>query len=251
MTKNLYDPSFEHDACGVGMVADLTGVATHATVRDALTILENLEHRGATGSDIESGDGAGILLQMPDAFIRAVFGDVVPAAGRLRRRPLDDSARIDLVTRSRRHRPGPRARRPRSLGLARRARSTRSILGPDVAGQRAAHSSNSSSLARHGAGRATSSERSTARARSSSTRHDVYASSCSSPGAHLQGHADGRPSCASTSRDLARRAARLGDRRRAQPLLDQRPASMGPRPALSATSPTTARSTRCGAIATG
>ncbi len=81
MIKNLYDPSFEHDACGVGMVADLTGTPTHVTVHDALTILENLEHRGATGSDTESGDGAGILTQMPDAYIRAVFGDVVPAPG--------------------------------------------------------------------------------------------------------------------------------------------------------------------------
>jgi len=81
MTKNLYDPSFEHDACGVGMVADLSGQATNATVRDALTILENLEHRGATGSDVDSGDGAGILTQMPDAFIRWVFGDEVPAKG--------------------------------------------------------------------------------------------------------------------------------------------------------------------------
>jgi len=81
MTRNLYDPSFEHDACGVGMVADLTGQATNATVRDALTILENLEHRGATGADVDSGDGAGILIQMPDAFIRSVFGDGVPRKG--------------------------------------------------------------------------------------------------------------------------------------------------------------------------
>ena len=80
MTKNLYDPTLEHDACGVGMVADLTGIATHATVRDALTILENLEHRGATGSDPESGDGAGILLQMPDALVRSVFA-AVPSRG--------------------------------------------------------------------------------------------------------------------------------------------------------------------------
>src|SRR5580692_3158627 len=80
MTKNLYDPSFEHDACGVGMVADLTGRATNATVRDALTILENLEHRGATGSDVDSGDGAGILTQLPDSFIRQVF-DAVPPPG--------------------------------------------------------------------------------------------------------------------------------------------------------------------------
>ncbi|HEV3266906.1 MAG TPA: glutamate synthase large subunit [Acidimicrobiales bacterium] len=81
MTRDLYDPSFEHDACGVGMVADLTGQPTNATVRDALTILENLEHRGATGSDVDSGDGAGILIQMPDAYIRHVFGDAVPPKG--------------------------------------------------------------------------------------------------------------------------------------------------------------------------
>ncbi len=83
MTKNptLYDPAFEHDACGVGMIADLTARATHATVSDALTILENLEHRGATGADVDSGDGAGILLQMPDTFIRAVFGAIVPDPG--------------------------------------------------------------------------------------------------------------------------------------------------------------------------
>jgi len=80
-TLSLYDPSFEHDACGVGMVADLTAVATHATVDDTLTILENLEHRGATGADADSGDGAGILLQMPDSFVREVFGPSVPAKG--------------------------------------------------------------------------------------------------------------------------------------------------------------------------
>src|SRR5580693_9193181 len=81
MTKTLYDPTFEHDACGVGMVADLTATPSNATILDALTILENLEHRGASGSDVESGDGAGVLIQMPDAFIRTVFGDVVPPAG--------------------------------------------------------------------------------------------------------------------------------------------------------------------------
>ena len=81
MTKTLYDPSFEHDACGVGMVADLSAAPTNATIVDALTILENLEHRGATGSDVDSGDGAGVLIQMPDDFLRAIFGDVVPAVG--------------------------------------------------------------------------------------------------------------------------------------------------------------------------
>ena len=80
MTKTLYDPNFEHDACGVGMVADLTATPTHKNVFDALTILENMEHRGATGADTGSGDGAGLLIQMPDSFIREVF-DNVPAAG--------------------------------------------------------------------------------------------------------------------------------------------------------------------------
>ncbi len=76
----LYDPSFEHDACGVGVVADLTATASHATLDDALTILENLEHRGASGADPDSGDGAGILLQMPHAFLQGVF-DALPAPG--------------------------------------------------------------------------------------------------------------------------------------------------------------------------
>ncbi len=81
MTRTLYDPSFEHDACGVGMIADLTGRPTHATLDDALTILENLEHRGATGADVDSGDGAGVLVQMPDSFIREMFGGDVPPPG--------------------------------------------------------------------------------------------------------------------------------------------------------------------------
>ncbi|MHB1906912.1 MAG: glutamate synthase central domain-containing protein, partial [Acidimicrobiales bacterium] len=81
MAPGLYDPQFDHDACGVGMVAELSGRARHQSVGDALTILENLEHRGATGSDVGSGDGAGILLQMPDGFVRALFGDAVPARG--------------------------------------------------------------------------------------------------------------------------------------------------------------------------
>ena len=81
MAKTLYDPTFEHDACGVGMVADLTARPTNATILDALTILENLEHRGASGSDVDSGDGAGILIQMPDSFIRSIFAEAVPEPG--------------------------------------------------------------------------------------------------------------------------------------------------------------------------
>ncbi len=69
--EGLYIPSTEHDACGVGFVADLSGKQTHQTVCDAITILENMEHRGATGSDPNTGDGAGILIQIPDKFMRA------------------------------------------------------------------------------------------------------------------------------------------------------------------------------------
>ncbi|MFI5036537.1 MAG: glutamate synthase large subunit, partial [Acidimicrobiales bacterium] len=80
MKPELYDPSFEHDACGVGIIADLTGRPSRATVTDALTVLENLEHRGATGADPDSGDGAGVLVQLPDAFLRTVFAGL-PASG--------------------------------------------------------------------------------------------------------------------------------------------------------------------------
>ncbi|WP_208609538.1 glutamate synthase large subunit [Streptomyces atriruber] len=79
--QGMYDPRNEHDACGVGFVATLTGVASHELVEQALTVLRNLEHRGATGSEPDSGDGAGILLQVPDAFLREEAGFQLPAAG--------------------------------------------------------------------------------------------------------------------------------------------------------------------------
>ncbi|MFF4228363.1 glutamate synthase large subunit [Streptomyces sp. NPDC001820] len=79
--QGMYDPRNEHDACGVGFVATLTGVASHELVEQALTVLRNLEHRGATGSEPDSGDGAGILLQVPDAFLREVTGFELPEAG--------------------------------------------------------------------------------------------------------------------------------------------------------------------------
>ncbi|GAA2724702.1 glutamate synthase large subunit [Streptomyces luteosporeus] len=78
----MYDPRNEHDACGVGFVATLTGDASHELVEAALTVLRNMEHRGATGSDPDSGDGAGILTQVPDAFLRgSVEGFTLPAPG--------------------------------------------------------------------------------------------------------------------------------------------------------------------------
>jgi glutamate synthase (NADPH/NADH) large chain/glutamate synthase (ferredoxin) len=78
----LYDPRFEHDACGVGMVARLDNQPTHEVLSRALTALENLEHRGASGADPCTGDGAGILLQMPDELLRAVVGFELPPTGR-------------------------------------------------------------------------------------------------------------------------------------------------------------------------
>jgi glutamate synthase domain-containing protein 2/glutamate synthase domain-containing protein 1/glutamate synthase domain-containing protein 3 len=77
----LYDPRYEHDACGVGMVARLDNLATHEVVTRAITALENLEHRGASGADPLTGDGAGILMQMPDELLRAVTDFDLPPPG--------------------------------------------------------------------------------------------------------------------------------------------------------------------------
>ncbi|HWT25310.1 MAG TPA: glutamate synthase central domain-containing protein, partial [Solirubrobacteraceae bacterium] len=77
----LYDPTYEHDACGVAFVARLSGEPTHETVKRAVTALENLEHRGAAGADPNTGDGAGMLLQMPDELLRGILGAQLPAAG--------------------------------------------------------------------------------------------------------------------------------------------------------------------------
>src|SRR4051812_49192513 len=74
--QGLYDGEHEHDACGVAFVATLTGVPSHAIVSQALTALRNLEHRGAAGAEPNSGDGAGILMQVPDRFFREVTADL-------------------------------------------------------------------------------------------------------------------------------------------------------------------------------
>ncbi|HEX9031961.1 MAG TPA: glutamate synthase large subunit [Streptosporangiaceae bacterium] len=79
--EGLYDARNEHDACGVGLIADLSGKRGHATVSQALTVLRNLDHRGAKGSDPETGDGAGILTQIPDEFFRSVVDFALPPPG--------------------------------------------------------------------------------------------------------------------------------------------------------------------------
>ncbi|MDX8048033.1 glutamate synthase large subunit [Lentzea sp. BCCO 10_0798] len=80
--QGLYDPADERDACGVAMVADIQGRRSHGIVSDALTALANLEHRGAAGAEPTSGDGAGILLQLPDEFLRAVVEFELPERDR-------------------------------------------------------------------------------------------------------------------------------------------------------------------------
>ena len=82
--QGLYDPSNEHDACGFGFVVDVKARASHDIVRKALQVLCNLEHRGATGSEKNTGDGAGLLSQIPHAFVARwakASGVVVPPPG--------------------------------------------------------------------------------------------------------------------------------------------------------------------------
>ncbi len=130
--QGLYDPRNEHDACGVGFVAHIKGERSHGIVKQALEILSNLDHRGAVGADPLLGDGAGILLQIPDPLIRKWAQDqrsrsararrirsrhVLPAAGRGGPRLRDRAAGTV-------HREG----RPARHRLARCARSLWTVL---------------------------------------------------------------------------------------------------------------------------
>ena len=81
VASGLYNPAFEKDACGLAMVATLRGTPGHDIIDTALSALTNLEHRGAVGSDAGTGDGAGILTQIPDRFLREVVGFDLPSAG--------------------------------------------------------------------------------------------------------------------------------------------------------------------------
>ena len=115
----LYDPRNEHDSCGVGFVANIKGRKSHDIIRRGLQILVNLDHRGAVGADPLVGDGAGCLIQMPDALLRDWADaqrpdaaaarplrrrDVLPAAGRRRRATI-------AIQHVRALRRAPRARR--------------------------------------------------------------------------------------------------------------------------------------------
>jgi len=80
--SGLYDPRYDHDACGVAFVARLDGRPTHEVVQRGVTVVTNLEHRGATGADPTTGDGAGLLMQMPDALLRGSVDFALPEHGR-------------------------------------------------------------------------------------------------------------------------------------------------------------------------
>src|SRR5579863_3925079 len=70
--QGLYDPSYEHEACGVGFVVDMKGRKSHRILQQAIQVLHNLDHRGACGCEANTGDGAGVLIQMPHAFYQQV-----------------------------------------------------------------------------------------------------------------------------------------------------------------------------------
>ncbi|HEU5448134.1 MAG TPA: glutamate synthase subunit alpha, partial [Acidimicrobiia bacterium] len=80
--QGLYDPKYEHDGCGVALVARLDAIPSHEAVQRGLCALANMEHRGAEGADADTGDGAGMLVQIPDKFFRAVCDFPLPEAGR-------------------------------------------------------------------------------------------------------------------------------------------------------------------------
>ncbi len=79
--QGLYDPANEHDNCGIGFVAHIRGHKSHDIIERGLQVLENMDHRGATGADNKTGDGAGMLLQIPDQYIREVLGIELPIPG--------------------------------------------------------------------------------------------------------------------------------------------------------------------------
>ena len=81
MANGLYNAEYEHDACGVGMVVNIHGNKSHDLVDNALKVLENMRHRGAEGADGRTGDGAGIMLQIPHEFI-LLQGIPVPEKGK-------------------------------------------------------------------------------------------------------------------------------------------------------------------------
>lgn len=111
----LYNPAYEHDSCGVAMVVDMHGRRSRDIVDKAITALLNLEHRGAAGAEPNSGDGAGIMLQIPDKFFRAVLAEQEASSypPRAATRPVSPSCRRGPRTPPQRARPSRRSSRQR------------------------------------------------------------------------------------------------------------------------------------------
>ena len=231
----LYDPRYEHDACGVAMVARLDNVPGHDVVVKALEALDNLEHRGAEGADIRTGDGAGLLLQLPHALL--------PRHRRLRAARARALRRLRLLPAARRDPPPPdrgaaRAQRPRRgparARLARRAdrRGPRRRHGQRLAPAHppAVHRGGPRLRARPG------------RVRAQAVCHPPHRRARHRPGVllavvlepdlRLQGHAQGAPAAQLLPRP-AGRALRQRAGARPQPLLDEHLPELGARPSLS------------------
>ena len=250
--EGLYDPRFEHDACGVAMVARLDDEQTHDVVRRALEALDNLEHRGAEGADVRTGDGAGILLQIPDAFLRAVAGVELPPPGRYGVGMCFLPARPGRPGQARGHDRAQRARRgPAGPGLARRAgrRGPRRLDRQRVAPlrQAAVHRGRREPGAADGAFDQDAFERKLyviRRIVELAAGADVLRAVLLLAHAGLQGHAHRRTSCGPstpTCRTSASPARWRWSTRASRPT----PSRAGNSPIRSASSPTTARSTRC------
>ena len=123
------DPQHEHDACGVGFVVDIKGRKSHAIVRQALQVLKNLQHRGACGCEVNTGDGAGILVQMPDTFLRKVAPVALPPR-RARTASAWSSCRRS-AERPRRHRAScSRGSSPRKASGSSAGATCRPTIGP-------------------------------------------------------------------------------------------------------------------------
>ena len=227
--QGLYDPRFEHDACGVAFVATLTGEASHDIVRMALTALRNLDHRGAAGAEVNSGDGAGILLQVPHAFLSDVVDFDLPGPGAYAvgtaflEGDSDDVAKTRHAGRGARRAGGPHrprlARRPGRPRPARRDGSRR-----DAAVQPALRRSRRRAADRHGARAPRVLPPQASRARD---RGVLRLAQRAHPA--LQGHAHHRPAGPVLPRPR-RRADRLGAGRRALSLLDQHLPELAARP---------------------
>lgn len=103
-TKSLYSSEYEHDACGVGLVVNINGSKYHDIIEKGLAVLENMAHRGAEGGDLKTGDGAGIMVQIPHEFI-LLNGIPVPEKGRygvgmvfLPKNPRDNARFTEIIT---------------------------------------------------------------------------------------------------------------------------------------------------------